>query len=214
MLRAAPLKRAAWALAYAVLPEAYSRNFLKMSESNTVSAPGPAHQAREKARVSPGRRRAEGVTRQSDKQRSDKQRRAVKNGGNKGAVARGLEAFALDPLAFHLAGAAHRLGRFPGAPLGGFFVMAAKLHLAEHAFTLKFLFQRLQRLIDVVIPNENLHLAANSLKTLLWATNQKSGAACAGRARNPHRLVSTGFSGKQPAFPGLPFCFSIRPWPR
>ncbi len=73
-----------------------------------------------------------------------------------------LEAFALDALALHLAGAAYSLGGFAGAALGGFFVMPAKLHFAEHAFTLKFLFQRLQRLIDVVITNENLHLADNS----------------------------------------------------
>ncbi len=42
--------------------------------------------------------------------------------------------------------------------------MAAQFHFAENAFALKFLFKRLQRLIDVIVANENLHLAKNSLK--------------------------------------------------
>lgn len=69
------------------------------------------------------------------------------------------EPFAFDPLALHFAGAAHGLGGFTGTALGGFFVMAAQFHFAEHAFTLKLLFQRLQRLVDIVVTNENLHLA-------------------------------------------------------
>lgn len=40
--------------------------------------------------------------------------------------------------------------------------MAAEFHLAEHAFALKLLFERLQRLVDVIVTNENLHLAENS----------------------------------------------------
>ncbi len=35
--------------------------------------------------------------------------------------------------------------------------MAAQFHLAEHAFTLEFLFQRLEGLIDIVVTDENLH---------------------------------------------------------
>jgi len=73
-----------------------------------------------------------------------------------------LEAFALDALALHLAGAAHGLGRLTGAALGGLLIMAAELHLAEHALALKFLFERLQRLVDVIITDENLHLVASS----------------------------------------------------
>ncbi len=45
--------------------------------------------------------------------------------------------------------------------------MPAELHFAEHAFTLKFLFQRLQRLVDVIVANENLHLADNSWERLI-----------------------------------------------
>ena len=77
---------------------------------------------------------------------------------------RGLETLALDPLALHLAGAADSLGGLAGAALGGLLIMAAELHLAEHAFALKLLLERLQRLIDVIITNENLHRGANSKK--------------------------------------------------
>src|SRR5436189_157009 len=42
---------------------------------------------------------------------------------------------------------------------GGFFVMTAKLHLAEDALALHLLFQRLQGLVDVVVTDENLHAA-------------------------------------------------------
>ena len=40
--------------------------------------------------------------------------------------------------------------------------MAAELHLAEDALTLHFLLQRFERLIDIVVTNQNLHLAAIS----------------------------------------------------
>lgn len=69
------------------------------------------------------------------------------------------EAFAFDPLALHLARPADSLGGFAGTTLGRLFVMTAQLHFAEHAFTLKLFFKRLQRLIDIVVTNENLHLA-------------------------------------------------------
>lgn len=42
--------------------------------------------------------------------------------------------------------------------------MPAEFHLAEHAFALELLFQGFQRLIDVVVTDENLHLAENSQK--------------------------------------------------
>ncbi len=73
-----------------------------------------------------------------------------------------LEAFALDPLALELARPAHCLGGFTGPALGRFLVMPSQLHLTEDAFALHLLFQRLERLIDIVVPNENLHLAAFS----------------------------------------------------
>src|SRR4029079_8558634 len=69
----------------------------------------------------------------------------------------GQEAFALHLLARELAGAADRFRLFPCFSLGRFFVMAAKLHLAEDALALHFLLERLQGLIDVIVANENLH---------------------------------------------------------
>ena len=36
--------------------------------------------------------------------------------------------------------------------------MLAKLHLAEDTFALHLLLQRLEGLVDVVVPNENLHV--------------------------------------------------------
>jgi hypothetical protein len=73
-----------------------------------------------------------------------------------------LEAFALNPLALHFTGAADSFGGFARAALGRLFVVPAEFHFAEHAFALKFLFERLQRLVDVIVANENLHLAGNS----------------------------------------------------
>jgi hypothetical protein len=40
--------------------------------------------------------------------------------------------------------------------------MPAQFHFTEHAFALELLFERLKRLVDVIIANENLHLADNS----------------------------------------------------
>jgi hypothetical protein len=41
--------------------------------------------------------------------------------------------------------------------------MPAELHFAKNAFALHLLLERLQRLIDIVVTDENLHLAACSL---------------------------------------------------
>jgi hypothetical protein len=38
--------------------------------------------------------------------------------------------------------------------------MAAQLHLTEDAFALHFFLQRAQRLIDIVVTNENLHVCS------------------------------------------------------
>ena len=73
-----------------------------------------------------------------------------------------LEAFALQPLALHLPGAANSLGSLAGAALRRLFEMAAQLHLAKNTFALHLLLQRLERLIDIVVANENLHLAVIS----------------------------------------------------
>src|SRR5215469_14098027 len=71
------------------------------------------------------------------------------------------QAFTLQLLAGQLACAAHGFGLFAGFLLGGLFVMAAELHLAENSLTLHLLLQRLEGLIDIVIANENLHAASS-----------------------------------------------------
>jgi hypothetical protein len=79
-----------------------------------------------------------------------------------GGATVGLEAFALEALALHLAGTANRLGGLARTALGWLLEMPAQLHLTEDTFPLHLLLERLQRLIDVVVTNENLHLAAFS----------------------------------------------------
>ena len=74
-----------------------------------------------------------------------------------------LEAFALDTLAFHFTGSPHGFRRFSCSALGGFLVVTPELHLAEHAFALHLLLKRFQRLIDIVVTNENLHFDVVSL---------------------------------------------------
>src|SRR5271166_4124387 len=74
----------------------------------------------------------------------------------------GSETLALQTLALQLAGPAHGLGRFASAPLGRLLIVPPQLHLAENPLPLHLLLERFQRLVDIVIPNENLHLAAFS----------------------------------------------------
>src|ERR1700691_2748373 len=67
-------------------------------------------------------------------------------------------ALALQALSLELAVAADRLGPFAGAPLARLLVMAPELHLAEDAFALHLLLQRLQRLVDIVVANDDLQV--------------------------------------------------------
>ncbi len=78
-------------------------------------------------------------------------------GGSIGRTVAPSVAFALQALAQELAVAAHRLGFLAGAAFGRFLVVAAELHLAKYAFALHLLLEGAQRLIDVVVANENLH---------------------------------------------------------
>src|SRR5687768_17254826 len=66
-------------------------------------------------------------------------------------------AFALDPLALQLPGAADRGGPLTGALLRRLLIMTAQLHLAIDALTLQLLFERAQRLVDIVVANDDLH---------------------------------------------------------
>jgi len=67
------------------------------------------------------------------------------------------QALALGALAGELAGPANGFGALARTFFGRLFVMVAALHFAESAFPLHLLFERLQRLVDVVIANENLY---------------------------------------------------------
>ena len=73
-----------------------------------------------------------------------------------------LEAFTLQALALHLAGAANGLCSFTRTSLGRLLVMPTQLHLAEDAFALHLLLERLERLIDIVVTDKNLHWAVIS----------------------------------------------------
>ena len=74
-----------------------------------------------------------------------------------------LKTFALQPLSLHLAGSPDGLRGFPRPALRRLLKMAAQLHLAEDSFPLHLFLKRLERLIDIVVTNENLHLAACSI---------------------------------------------------
>src|SRR5579885_2626016 len=75
------------------------------------------------------------------------------------------ETLALQFLARELPGAANGFRLLARFFLGGFFVVATQLHLAEDALALHFLLQRLESLVDVIVADENLH-AVILLKTV------------------------------------------------
>ena len=72
-------------------------------------------------------------------------------------LGRGQQAFALHALSGQLAGSTDRFGLLARAFFRRLFVMHVALHLAEAAFPLHLLLQRLQRLVDVIVADENLN---------------------------------------------------------
>ena len=70
------------------------------------------------------------------------------------------KAFALGTFARQFAGTPDRFGLFTRPLFRRFFVVITKLHFAEDALTLHLLFQGLQRLIDIVVSNYNLHVVS------------------------------------------------------
>ena len=68
----------------------------------------------------------------------------------------GQQAFALQALAGQLTGAADGLGLVARALFRRLFVVHVPLHLAERAFALHLLLQGLQRLVDIIVADENL----------------------------------------------------------
>jgi hypothetical protein len=69
------------------------------------------------------------------------------------------QTLALQFLARELAGAAERFRLLSGSLFGWFFVVATKLHLAKNTFALHLLLERSECLVDIVIPDENLHVS-------------------------------------------------------
>ena len=83
-------------------------------------------------------------------------KKAVLRAARRRLLRGGDQAFALGALTGELAGAANGLGLLAGALLRRLFVVHVPLHFAERAFALHLLLQRFQRLVDVVVANENL----------------------------------------------------------
>src|SRR3954468_13464874 len=76
---------------------------------------------------------------------------------------RSADAVALGALALELAGPADRGGALAGALLGRLFVVAAQLHLAIDALALQLFLERAQRLVDIVVANDDLHKGSPTL---------------------------------------------------
>jgi hypothetical protein len=67
------------------------------------------------------------------------------------------DAVALGPLALELTSPADRSRTLAGALLGRFLVVTTQLHLAIDTFTLQLLLEGAQRLVDIIVANEDLH---------------------------------------------------------
>ena len=67
------------------------------------------------------------------------------------------QAFALCPLAGQLARPPDRFGFLPGFLLGRLLEIGPRLHFAEQALALHLLFQRAQRLLDIIVANGDLN---------------------------------------------------------
>src|SRR5689334_6799117 len=80
------------------------------------------------------------------------------------------DAFALQALALQLAIAADGFRPLARPFLARLLVMTPELHLAEDAFALHLLFQRLQRLVDIVVANDDLQ------RRLLLADRMRAGS--------------------------------------
>src|ERR1700677_3829868 len=72
------------------------------------------------------------------------------------------QTLALQFFAGKLARAADRFRLLSDLFLGGLFVMAAELHLAEDALALHLFLQHLESLVDIVVTDENLHVVFSS----------------------------------------------------
>ena len=87
------------------------------------------------------------------------------------------QAFALSALAGQLAGATDGFSLLASALFRRLFVVHVPLHLAERAFALHLLLQRLQGLIDVVVADENLNQRNLSCVTLAARLDRQKAAS-------------------------------------
>src|SRR6476620_9134370 len=89
--------------------------------------------------------------------------------GHSGLASEGLAgAFALGALALELAGAADRGGAFTGALLARLLIVAAQLHLAVDALALQLLLERAQRLLYIIVANDDLHKIPSQTFLTKW----------------------------------------------
>ena len=68
-----------------------------------------------------------------------------------------LDAVTFHALAIHLARATDSGSFFTRALFRRLFIMSAQFHFAVNAFALQLFLQRAQRLIDIIIANDDLH---------------------------------------------------------
>src|SRR5581483_8384934 len=104
------------------------------------------------------------------------------------------ETLALQFLARELPGAANGFRLLARFFLGGFFVVATQLHLAEDALALHFLLERLESLIDVIVANENLHvfcLFSNWDRIAAWALKRPAGLRTRRARKSPPISLSS-----------------------
>src|SRR6516225_1606459 len=118
------------------------------------------------------------------------------------------EALALRLLTGELSGAANGFRLLAGALLGRLFVIVAEFHLAEDAFALHLFLQRPERLIHIVIANDDLHAHYSPFQRLrklewpkpfpgrnqrsrIWNCSNKRAAHCPDRAESRLHLQHT-----------------------
>ena len=97
-----------------------------------------------------------------------------------------LVTLALHPLAHQLANATSRFGGFAGAALGRLFIRTAVLHLAEHTFAPKLLFQNAQRLVNIVVSYGYVHSKSLSFAALPDCAGLPVGNLCRKQPKNRH----------------------------
>jgi hypothetical protein len=81
-----------------------------------------------------------------------------------------LEALAFQPLAFEFPCAPDCFGGLARAAFRRFFIVPPNFHFSENSFPLQLFLERFERLINIIIANQNLHLADHSFVVLRHAS--------------------------------------------